>query len=123
MGTRIKILSILIMLFIGASLAPKQASAQGGYVSMQVFYDELSPYGTWVFSNDYGYVWIPDAGPGFSPYASDGYWVFTNQGWTWVSNYSWGWAPFHYGRWYYDPYYGHMWIPGDEWGPGWVTWR
>jgi hypothetical protein len=123
MGAKRKILFIIIMLFIGASLAPGQASAQGGYVSMQVFYDELSPYGTWVVSPDYGYVWIPDAGPDFSPYSSDGYWVITNQGWTWVSYYSWGWAPFHYGRWYYDPYYGHMWVPDNEWGPGWVTWR
>jgi hypothetical protein len=99
MGTKIRMLSILIMLLIGASLAPKQASAQGGY------------------------VWIPDAGPGFSPYSTNGYWVYTDQGWTWVSNYSWGWAPFHYGRWYFDNYYGYMWIPDDEWGPGWVTWR
>ncbi len=41
----------------------------------------------------------------------------------WVSEYSWGWAPFHYGRWYTDPYYGPMWVPDYDWGPGWVTWR
>ncbi len=41
----------------------------------------------------------------------------------WVSDYSWGWAPFHYGRWFNDPYYGWMWMPGYEWSPAWVAWR
>jgi hypothetical protein len=40
-----------------------------------------------------------------------------------MSDYSWGWAPFHYGRWDYDQYYGWLWIPGNEWGPAWVSWR
>lgn len=47
----------------------------------------------------------------------------TEYGNTWVSDYSWGWAPFHYGRWTFDNYYGWMWIPGTEWGPAWVAWR
>jgi len=47
----------------------------------------------------------------------------TDYGNTWVSDYSWGWAPFHYGRWYYDDYYGWTWIPGYEWAPAWVVWR
>ena len=123
MKTKIRIISIFLMLFIGVSITPQKASAQGVSIGFQVFYDELSPYGTWVYSSDYGYVWIPDVAPGFSPYATDGYWVLTDEGWTWVSYYSWGWAPFHYGRWYIDPYYGPMWVPDYEWGPGWVTWR
>ena len=83
----------------------------------QVFYDELSPYGTWVNYPDYGYVWVPDAGSDFRPYATNGYWTYTDYGWTWVSNYIWGWAPFHYGRWFYDDYYGWAWVPGNEWAP------
>src|SRR5690606_5069343 len=47
----------------------------------------------------------------------------TNYGNTWVSNYDWGWAPFHYGRWVYNDYYGWAWGPGYEWGPAWVSWR
>jgi hypothetical protein len=47
----------------------------------------------------------------------------TDYGWTWASDYSWGWAPFHYGRWDFDHYYGWFWIPGNEWGPAWVSWR
>ncbi|MCX7916289.1 MAG: hypothetical protein N3A53_08330, partial [Verrucomicrobiae bacterium] len=34
-----------------------------------------------------------------------------------------GWAVFHYGRWYYDDYYGWIWIPDRIWGPAWVEWR
>jgi len=111
------------MLGSGTSLIPQQVSAQGGPVSFQVFYDDLSPYGTWVQSPEYGFVWVPNVAPGFTPYSTNGYWVYTNDGWTWVSDYSWGWAPFHYGRWYNDPSHGYMWVPDNEWGPGWVTWR
>jgi len=110
-----------LLMAINFSFAPK-ASAQVS-VNFQVFYDNLSPYGTWVNNPDYGYVWMPDINGEFTPYSTNGYWVLTDAGWTWVSNYSWGWAPFHYGRWYNDPWYGYMWIPDYEWGPGWVSWR
>jgi len=103
---------------MGYGTSPQQVQ-----ISLQVFYDQLSPYGTWVSYNNYGYVWIPSAGPDFFPYASEGHWVFTNIGWTWYSNYSWGWAPFHYGRWLFDNYYGWIWVPDTEWGPAWVVWR
>ncbi|RAJ08543.1 hypothetical protein LX64_01196 [Chitinophaga skermanii] len=100
------------------------ASAQygGASITFQNFYDELSPYGDWVNSPEYGYVWAPNVGRGFQPYSTNGYWANTNYGWTWVSSYRWGWAPFHYGRWVYDEWRGWLWIPGYEWGPGWVTW-
>src|SRR5690606_31003777 len=52
-----------------------------------------------------------------------GHWVMTEYGNTWVSDYEWGWAPFHYGRWFYDDFYGWAWVPGSEWGPSWVHWR
>ncbi|HEX9151326.1 MAG TPA: DUF6600 domain-containing protein, partial [Flavobacterium sp.] len=103
-------------------IVPQKAAAQVS-ISFQIFYDDLSPYGDWINTPEYGYAWVPDVSPAFIPYRTNGYWVFTNVGWTWVSNYSWGWAPFHYGRWYYDPYYGWIWVPGYEWGPGWVIWR
>lgn len=93
-------------------------------ISMQTFYDELSPYGDWIYTSDYGYVWRPyfDNPYAFRPYSSGGNWVYTEYGWTWASDYRWGWAPFHYGRWYFDDYLGWMWIPGYEWAPAWVTW-
>lgn len=103
-------------------MVPQKITAQVS-INFQIFYDDLSPYGYWIDTPEYGYAWVPDVSSRFIPYRTNGYWVFTNVGWTWVSNYSWGWAPFHYGRWYYDPYYEWIWIPGYEWGPGWVTWR
>ena len=78
-----------------------------GDVSYQTFYDELTPHGRWIQSPEYGYVWVPNVGAGFRPYSTNGHWVWTdNYEWMWVSNYRWGWAPFHYGRWYLDPFYG-----------------
>jgi len=118
-----KILTLLLAVILSVVILPKQTSAQQGYVSFQVFYDQLSPYGQWVSNPAYGYVWIPDAGPNFAPYSTEGYWVYTQYGWTWVSNYDWGWAPFHYGRWDFDDYYGWFWVPDNEWGPSWVNWR
>ena len=124
MKTLVKITVFLVM-FAGAWMAPEKTSAYNNYyyASYQIFYDELSPYGNWIYTPEYGYVWSPNVEAGFAPYATAGHWVFTFFGWTWVSDYPWGWAPFHYGRWFVDPYYGPMWIPGNEWGPAWVMWR
>ncbi len=93
-------------------------------ISIQTFYDQLSPYGDWIYSPDYGYVWRPyfDHPESFRPYSSNGNWVYTDYGWTWASGYDWGWATFHYGRWDFDNYLGWMWIPGYEWAPAWVSW-
>jgi hypothetical protein len=103
-------------------MAPQKVAAQVS-INFQIFYDDLSPYGDWIDTPEYGYAWVPDVSDSFIPYRTNGYWIFTDLGWTWVSNYRWGWAPFHYGRWYYDPYYQWIWVPGYEWGPGWVVWR
>jgi Family of unknown function (DUF6600) len=118
-----KVLVLMFSVIFASAIFTEQASAQQSDVSFQVFYDQLSPYGQWVNYPNYGFVWIPDAGPDFVPYSSQGHWILTDYGWTWMSDYSWGWAPFHYGRWDYDQYYGWLWIPGNEWGPAWVTWR
>ena len=113
----------ILIIIISSLLVTRQASAQQGFISFQVFYDQLSPYGQWVDYPDYGNVWIPDAGPDFAPYSTNGYWIMTEYGWTWQSDYRWGWAPFHYGRWSFDNYYGWFWVPDYEWGPAWVNWR
>ena len=91
-------------------------------ITYQQFYNDLSPYGNWVYYGNYGYVWVPGVA-NFRPYYSNGHWVYTDYGWTWVSDYTWGWAPFHYGRWINDYNYGWMWIPGYQWAPAWVSWR
>ncbi len=122
------ILGVIIGILFLTSSCTTQGSfyaGQGdqGYVDIQVFYDQLSPYGEWIDYPEYGYVWIPDVRGGFAPYETNGEWVMTEYGWTWISDYSWGWAPFHYGRWDFDGRFGWFWIPDTEWGPAWVTWR
>lgn len=105
-------------------MLPQKAQAQRGVsISFQTFYQELSPYGQWTTSPQYGSVWTPYHSGDFQPYSTNGYWEMTEYGNTWVSNYEWGWAPFHYGRWSFDDYLGWFWIPGYEWGPAWVNWR
>ncbi|MFC4212213.1 DUF6600 domain-containing protein [Pedobacter lithocola] len=95
-----------------------------GTVSLQTFYDELSPYGTWIQDPQYGYVWRPDVDQNeFRPYYTNGRWAMTEYGNTWVSNYDWGWAPFHYGRWVINSYRQWIWLPDTNWGPAWVDWR
>ncbi|MEJ7645568.1 MAG: DUF6600 domain-containing protein [Chryseolinea sp.] len=115
---RVMLVASVVMCLSGV----EESRAQGS-VSLQVFYDELQPYGTWIEHGRHGYVWMPDVDPGFTPYATNGYWVNTSYGNTWVSDYSWGWAPFHYGRWFYDDFDGWLWVPDSTWAPAWVTWR
>lgn len=124
MKTRGKvIIFIFFIVFAYSCTTSRPYASRGNTVTTQIFYDELSPYGDWVHNREYGYVWIPHTGRNFYPYATNGRWIYTDYGWTWFSDYEWGWAPFHYGRWDYDPQYGWFWFPGDEWAPAWVSWR
>jgi len=121
-----KKIMLILGLMMATTICVKGHIYQNNHVSIsiQTFYDELAPYGEWIYTPDYGYAWRPylDYNEGFRPYATRGNWVYTNLGWTWVSDYRWGWATFHYGRWFYDDYFGWMWMPGYEWAPAWVTW-
>jgi len=120
----IKLPAIVLGLMLLLTGTTQKVMAQGEDVSMQSFYDELSPYGTWIQDPQYGYVWRPDVEQGdFRPYYTNGRWAMTEYGNTWVSNYDWGWAPFHYGRWVYNRYNQWVWIPDTTWGPAWVSWR
>lgn len=95
-----------------------RVSAQAAF-----FYDDLTPYGDWVWLEVHGWVWTPRNVPvGWRPY-THGRWVYTAHGWTWASDWRWGWATFHYGRWAWQPGYGWVWVPGTEWAPAWVAWR
>ena len=123
MKKHIKNFTFVITLIIAIIIFAGKISAQQRYMDYQGFYNQLSPYGQWVENPDYGYVWIPIAEQGFTPYLTNGYWALTDYGWMWVSNYNWGWATFHYGRWDFNDYYGWFWVPDNEWGPSWVTWR
>jgi hypothetical protein len=117
------VLGLLAFLPVSCRSAERVVARPGVNVSIQMFYDELAPYGRWIYNPSFGQVWVPNVEPGFQPYATRGHWVMTQYGNTWVSDYAWGWAPFHYGRWYFDNMYGWIWVPGTEWGPAWVAWR
>jgi hypothetical protein len=92
--------------------------------SYSMFYTKLEPYGDWVETRDYGYVYRPReaASSHWRPYAN-GRWVYTDSGWTWISDEPFGWATYHYGRWTRLRGVGWVWVPGEEWAPAWVSWR
>lgn len=117
---------ILLALTMVGFLLPLAPPAQADpEVSLNLFYDNLSPYGSWIELGDYGYCFQPAVAVDNSdwrPYA-DGYWAYTDAGWTWVSYEDFGWATYHYGRWANLDDYGWVWVPGYEWGPAWVSWR
>ena len=94
-------------------------------VTVNYFYDNLSPYGSWVEVEGYGRCWRPTAviyDPNWRPYCDRGHWVYTDCGWYWDSDYSWG-VTFHYGRWFRHDRFGWCWYPDTVWAPSWVTWR
>ena len=103
---------------VGGSAAAQES------IDIDTFYDELAPYGQWVWHPRFGYVWLPETvSDNWRPYTV-GRWTFTDEyGWYWDSYEPFAWAVYHYGRWGYDPDYGWFWVPGDTWAPAWVQWR
>lgn len=101
---------------------PEQSGAAGG--SYSVFYNKLEPYGDWIQTRDYDYVFRPREASGaqWRPY-TEGRWAYTDAGWTWISSEAFGWATYHYGRWTRLRGVGWVWVPGHEWAPAWVSWR
>src|SRR5579864_7427574 len=92
-----------LTMFSSPALAETQVNVS---VDLGVFHDRLAPYGDWIHVNRYGECWRPrHVARNWRPYTV-GYWTYTDYGWTWVSEENWGWATYHYGRWFYDPYYG-----------------
>jgi hypothetical protein len=113
--------AIILLIIVSSFSFTNRVKAQELSVNFSLFQRELGPHGRWMTNPRFGQVWIYND-PGFKPYYSDGHWEYTNYGWSWVSDFDWGWAPFHYGRWEYDPSFGWMWIPGYDWGAAWVSW-
>ena len=94
-------------------------------VTVNYFYDTLSPYGTWVEVAGYGRCWRPTTvvyDVNWRPYCDRGHLVWTDCGWYWDSDYAWG-TTFHYGRWFRDARFGWCWWPDTTWAPSWVLWR
>jgi hypothetical protein len=116
--------TLITLLAVATLFAAALPSARGqDPVSVDLFYETLSPHGEWFDAGDYGYVWQPsEIRDDWSPY-SDGRWVYTDAGWTWDSAEPYGWAVYHYGRWADMQNVGWVWVPGTEWAPAWVSWR
>ena len=92
--------------------------------TLDLFYDQLDPFGDWIEVEGYGFVFQPTVAlkQGWRPYV-DGAWVRTDHGWAWKSNEPFGWATYHYGRWIRLNKRGWGWVPDSEWAPAWVAWR
>ena len=92
-------------------------------IDVNYFYGALQPYGEWIEVGYDDYVWRPyKSDYDWRPYG-EGRWEWTRNGWYWDSYEPFGWATYHYGRWYFDDYYGWVWMPDDVWAPAWVEWR
>lgn len=118
-------LPVLTSLTLTPAAARAQEEAGAQEVSFDFFYNGLAENGDWYNTPDFGYVFQPYIAyknENWRPY-TDGYWAQTDQGWTWVSYEDFGWACYHYGRWSQLENVGWVWVPGYEWGPGWVSWR
>src|SRR6266404_3748323 len=100
---------------------PRERAISVGY---STFYNKLEPYGDWIETGDYGYVFHPRQAESsrWRPY-TDGRWVYTDAGWTWISEEPFGWATYHYGRWTRLRGIGWVWVPGNQWASAWVSWR
>jgi len=107
------------------AIGPAKADWVVSYAA-PVFYQDLSPHGSWFIMQPYGWVWQPQVvsvSAGWRPYCHGGSWLWTDYGWYWESSYSWGWIPFHFGWWVLSPRSGWVWVPGSYWAPAWVCWR
>ena len=104
---------------------PRAVSGARPISGYSTFYTKLEPYGGWIETSDYGYVWQPretESSRSWRPY-TNGRWVYTDAGWTWISEEPFGWATYHYGRWTRLRGIGWVWVPGNQWAPAWVSWR
>ncbi|MFA3783179.1 DUF6600 domain-containing protein [Melioribacteraceae bacterium 4301-Me] len=115
-----KLILTILLLFVAA---PNKSENLYSNVTFEYFYSTLSPYGEWIQIDANLYAWRPyNIRHSWRPYMI-GRWCWTVNGWYWDSFEPFGWAVYHYGRWYYDDFYGWIWIPDYQWAPAWVEWR
>lgn len=60
--------------------------------------------------------------PMYVPY-THGNWTYTDAGWYFMAPTDYEEVTHHYGRWYFSPAMGWVWVPGRVWAPAWVDWR
>lgn len=88
---------------------------------LRYYSDDLDSNGSWVYSDDYGWVWRPNSvAADWRPYYS-GRWAAYPGGMTWISYDPWAYVTYHHGRWAWAAG-GWCWIPGVYYSPAWVAW-
>lgn len=117
-----KILLLVVFFFSFSLMMEGKVNYRGG-VTFGYFYSSLGSYGDWYEIDNGVYVWKPyGIAINWQPYTV-GRWLWTSDGWYWDSFEPYGYITYHYGRWFFDDYYGWVWYPGYEWAPAWVEWR
>jgi hypothetical protein len=78
-----------------------------------LFYDELSPYGRWMWVPPYGWTWAPmGVGAGWRPFGAGRWMMADGFGWSFYSPEPWGSSVYRYGRWAFMNDVGWVWVPG-----------
>ena len=133
MSKRLKHLALAIACSAAlTAIAPVAAPTDLGFVSaakadqLDEFRSVLSRFGSFQTHARYGEVWVPaetTVPQGWHPYPPC-YWVYDKTlGWHFDDRTDWGRIVHHYGRWTHEAGLGWIWVPGQEFSPGWVVWR
>ena len=89
---------------------------------LRYYSDDLDSHGSWVYSDEYGWVWKPSGvADDWRPYY-EGRWAAYPGGMTWISYDPWAYVTYHHGRWAWSVG-GWCWIPGVYYSPAWVAWN
>ncbi|HET8714681.1 MAG TPA: DUF6600 domain-containing protein, partial [Holophagaceae bacterium] len=89
---------------------------------LRYYSDDLDSHGSWVYSDQYGWVWKPSGvAQDWRPYYQ-GRWAAYPGGMTWISYDPWAYVTYHHGRWAWSVGLGWTWIPGLYYSPAWVAW-
>ena len=89
---------------------------------LRYYSDDLDSHGSWVYSDEYGWVWKPSGvAEDWRPYY-EGRWAAYPCGMTWISYDPWAYVTYHHGRWAWTVGGGWCWIPGVYYSPAWVAW-
>jgi len=113
--------ALVMMTGCAGTLAPSDEEAVASQPDDDVAF--LARYGEWIDVPAFHQVWRPYVTADWRPF-SYGHWVWDDydNAWAWVSYEPYGWLVYHYGNWDYEPGYGWLWIPGNDWSPARVEW-
>jgi len=102
----------------------QEGGEQQGAPQQNQVEEVLSRFGQFMKHERYGDVWKPtQVRQGWRPYEPC-HWTYNREAnaWFFDDKTEWGAIVHHYGRWTLDGQHGWLWIPGQEFSPGWVTW-